>query len=283
MSFSADLLTLLDGAAAGLGPLVVSAVDLPAPGRAAGRDADFGSVTLSDGSVGLFYAWLEGMEDLTAAGQGIMDRPALELVRGLMGGATGPRALALGIANAMGQALFRSAGWQPPAGRDTLTELQLEAGDTVGMVGYFPTLVPRLQALKTPLLVVEKRTELACASDTLIVTTDLTRLGNCNKIICTGAVLLNDTVDEVLAWCRDAEQVIMIGPSVACFPDPLFERGCDVVGSTEVIQPALLREHLRCGQRWGSAVRKYRIEVDRYPGTPALVRRLGQEPDTLAR
>lgn len=283
MSFSEDLLKLLDLAAAGLGPLTVSAVELPAPGRAAGRDADFGSVTLSDGSVGLFYAWLEGMEDLTAAGQGVAGRHALELVRGLIGGATGPRALALGIANAMGQSLFRKAGWHPPAGRDTLSELQLAAGDTVGMVGYFPTLVPRLQALQTPLLVVEKRADLACESGTCTVTTDLARLGNCNKIICTGAVLLNDTVDEVLARCRDAERVIMIGPSVACLPDPLFERGCDVVGSTEVIQPALLRQHLRCGQRWGPAVRKYRIDADRYPGTPALLKRAGQEPGALAR
>jgi uncharacterized protein (DUF4213/DUF364 family) len=283
MSFYTELLELLELAAAGLGRLTVSAVDLPAAGRAAGRDADFGSVILSDGSVGLFYAWLDGVEDNPTTGAGVVGRTALDSVHAMIEGATGARAFALGIANAMGQAVFRAAGWRPPAGRDTLSELGLAQGDRIGMVGYFPSLVPRLQALQLPLLVVEKRRELARESGSFAVTTDLARLSGCNKVICTGSVLLNDTVDEVLEHCRQADRVIMVGPSVACLPDPLFQRGCDVVGSTEVIEPALLREHLRCGRRWGGAVRKYRIDAAAYPGTPALVQRIQQAADARLR
>ena len=90
-----------------------------------------------------------------------MGQPALDAVHVLIEGAAGARALALGIANAMGQAVFRAAGWRPSAGLDTLSELELAQGDRIGMVGYFPSLVPRLQALQLPLLVVEKRRELA--------------------------------------------------------------------------------------------------------------------------
>jgi uncharacterized protein (DUF4213/DUF364 family) len=90
-------------------------------------------------------------------------------------------------------------------------------------------------------------------------------------VLVTGSTLMNDTLDGVLACCDKNARVALIGPTAACLPDPLFERGVDVVGSSTVLNLARLRPRLEMGESWGSAVTKYCICREDYPGIHHLL------------
>lgn len=64
----------------------------------------------------------------------------------------------------------------------------------------------------------------------LPVTLDVKALNGCNKVLCTGTTVQNDTLEEVLLHCSAAEHISVLGPTAGYFPDPLFARGVHVLG-----------------------------------------------------
>ena len=57
----------------------------------------------------------------------------------------------------------------------------------------------------------------------------------------------------------------MLGPTAGFYPDPLFARGVDVVGSRFVIDAPLLLRRIEQGQRWGEATQKLCFQKSNYP------------------
>ena len=90
----------------------------------------------------------------------------------------------------------------------------------------------------------------------LPITLDATKLGLCNKILCTGTTILNNTLDEILAHCSPDAFVSVIGPTAGYFPDPLFARGVDVVGGRVVKNGAQFMQLLAERKRWGDATQR---------------------------
>lgn len=246
------------------------------PARRTGRDADFGWLRLDDGSIGFFYAWLDGRSERLLGG---LDPGTLrgcgvgEVARGLLSDHPARRALGLAAINAASHSLFRAADWVPGPAGDSIGRMQFHVGDRVGMVGYFSSLAARLVEQGVDLVVVEKKRELLEEPAPCRVTLDPAALAECNKILCTGATLLNESIDEILALTRGAERFVMIGPTASCLPDPLFARGCDMIGGVAVVAEARMEYRLQCGAPWGDAVRKYVISGDDYPGADALAAR----------
>ena len=181
------------------------------------------------------------------------------------------RALGLAAINAVTQHVFRRAGYEPDLAANSLGSLQLEPGDRVGMIGFFPPLVPRVRELGLPLTVVELRAELLKEEPGLSVTLDPKRLAECNKIVSTSTVLLNDTLEEILGYCRHAEELALIGPSASCFPDPLFARGVTTMGGYWVLDPATFMRRAAALEPWGDAGKKSSLRRSAYPGTRALL------------
>src|SRR5262249_42636272 len=142
---------------------------------------------------------------------------------------------------ALSALLFERSGWIPGAATDTIGHLAPGPGDEVGMVGLFPPLVDRILRTGARLTVVELRADLAGARDRYRVTLDPEALRACSKVISTSTVVLNDTLDDLLARCGGATAFALVGPGAGCVPDPLFRRGVTLVGGTWVVdRPALL-------------------------------------------
>jgi uncharacterized protein len=142
------------------------------------------------------------------------------------------------------------------------------------MVGYFPPLVQRARDAGIPLTVLELKEELVQEAPGLVVTLDPARLAECNKIVCTSAAILNGSLDGLLARARHATELVVVGPSASCAPDPLFARGVTAVGGAWVTDPAALADRLSRGEPWGGAARKFSVRNDAaWPGTDALLRR----------
>jgi uncharacterized protein (DUF4213/DUF364 family) len=124
--------------------------------------------------------------------------------------------------------------------------------------------------------VLELKPRLAGERDGYRVTLDPEALRDCGKVLCTSTVLLNDTIDRVIAGCPGARTFAVVGPGASCLPDPLFERGVTLVGGTWAVDRAALRDAIRAGAPWGKSARKTAIRPADYPGFDALLDRLAR-------
>lgn len=274
MSFADDLLAGLARFAARAPLPRVKALHLPADPPPGSERGEFGALELEDGSVGLSYVLLD---DTLAALRGLTlarGSDPLALARGVAGGTGAVRALGLAAANALTRCLFDRAGFVPPASSDSIADIDPQPGERVGMVGFFKPLLPRIVATGAQLVVVELRADLVGQHDGYRVTQDTAELATCRKVLATGTLLLNDTLDGVLAHCRGATRLALIGPTLGCLPDALFARGVTSIGGSWITDPAAFVETLPAGALRSAHARKFTLRAADYPGLEALLARL---------
>lgn len=268
---------LAERIAARLGSPRVRALHLPPEGTAA-KDAEFCALELEDGSIGFSFVRLGGIEPLLRARRDarvFAEMEAAALVRGYAGGDPADKALGFAAINALSQQLFSRANWTPPAAGDSLGDIEPKTGEHIGMVGFFRPLIPSVNAAGARLTVLELRPELAGEHDNYRVTLDPADLASCEKVASTCTVMLNDTLDAVLAACRNARHLAIVGPTAGCVPDPLFARGVDSIGGRRVVDVEGFREAFCEGKKWGSFASKYVIARRDYPGIEWLLERIG--------
>jgi len=275
---AARYVALAERLAARLGSPRIRALHLPPGCATAAKDAEFCTVELTDGSFGFSYALLDGVAPLLRAhrdADALAGMEAVVLARGYV--AKDPAAKALGFAaiNALSQHLLARANWTPPDAGDSLGAIEPNRGEHIGMIGLFRPLVARVRGAGARLTVLELRPELAGEHDGYRVTLDPADLASCDKVVSTCAVMLNDTLDDVLAACRHARSLALIGPTAGCLPDPLFDRGVDAIGGRRVIDAQGFRDAFRLGEKWGPFATKYVITRAAYPGVDWLLDRAG--------
>jgi uncharacterized protein (DUF4213/DUF364 family) len=255
-----------------LGSPCVHALHLPPPGS--GKEAEFCALELDDGSIGFTYIQLEGTEaPLRArcgvdAGTGV---DAASLAQGFVRHDPVDRALGFAAINALSQMLFARAGWTPSASGDPLGAVNPQRGEHIGMIGLFTPLVPIIARAGARLTVLELKPALVRDEGGLRVTLDPAELAACEKIVSTCTVILNDTLDAVLAACRNARHFAVVGPTAGCVPDPLFARGVDTLGGRRVVDRERFLTAFRSGGKWGDHAAKYVIARNDYPGVDRLL------------
>jgi hypothetical protein len=255
----------------------VRALHLPPARSATAKDAEFLAVELEGGSLGFSYVANGAAAPLTHDGpdaSAVVGADAAALARGYAGSDPVSRALGFATINALTQQLFARASWTPPDAGDSLGDLEPAAGEHIGMIGLFPPLVARVGEARARLTVLELKPELAGVHEHYRVTLDPADLATCDKIVSTCTVMLNDTLDAVLAACRHARRFAIVGPTAGCFPDPLFARGVDSIGGRRVVDVQGFRDAFLRGEKWGAFAAKYVIARSEYPGVDRLLERL---------
>ena len=233
------------------------------------KDCEFIAMALEDGAGGISYVLLPDSSagDYQALkSQAFIDtRP--EQYAAAFGGAD-PIQNMLGLAaiNAICQHVMRVSGYVLDSAADSLGLMKIEDGDRVGMVGFFPPLLKYLHNSNAELVIVEKNAQLIDRYPNLHVTLDVSELNSCNKVLCTGTTLLNDTLYEVLLQCTAAEHISVLGPTAGYFPDPLFARGVHVLGGRLVNDGMLLLQLVAERKRWGAATQKLCFQAANYDG-----------------
>lgn len=279
MAFADDYLAQLERFGSRTALPAVRALHLPPLAEDPNKKwGEFCAIELSDGSLGLSYVMLDQtLAGLTAqrGSLGIEGADPLRLARGYRDASSGPaRALGFAAANALTRCLFERAGYAPQTGGDSIAGLEPEPGDHIGMIGYFAPLADKIVARGARLTVIELRDDLAGPQPGFEITLDAGRLADCNKVLSTSTVLLNDTLDTMLGHCAAARRFAMIGPSAGCLPDGLFRRGVTHLGGSWIEQRADFVEALAKGESWGRFARKTVIAAPDYPGFEALIARL---------
>ena len=234
----------------------------------------FGVVALDDGSCGFFFAGLDDtLSRLNACEpRQFTDLPTLDLVKNCLGTDPLSTAVGLGALNAVSQHLLKAAGFELDRATDPLGRLDLADARHVGMVGFFAPLIKRWGNYPGALTVIEKDPKFLDRSGPFEVTDQTDRLRDCDRVLITGSTLINDTLDDVLSHCNPKARVALVGPSASCLPDPIFDRGVDVVGSTMVCDLPGLEALLEAGQPWAEGTTKYCITRDQYPGIRQMIR-----------
>lgn len=273
---AAQMLALLEALAAQVRLPRVQALHLPPAPPPGGERGEFCALALDGGALGQSYVLLDDTwrrldaAARSAAGLGVAGQPALELARGFLSTDALQRTVGFAAVNALTRWLFDRAGFVPPGSDDSLGGLDPQPGDTVGMIGHFAPLLPRLRERGARVVVVELRPELVRDDGQVRVTLDATELAGCREVLATGTLLLNGTLDAMLAHCRTAAHIALIGPSVGGPPDPLFERGITCLGGSWVTDPAAFVDALRRGEPTRPFARKSVLRPGDYPGWAAL-------------
>jgi uncharacterized protein (DUF4213/DUF364 family) len=83
-------------------------------------------------------------------------------------------------------------------------------------------------------------------------------------------MLLNDSLDAMLAAAPNATRFALIGPSAGLWPDALFERGVTLLGGTQVVDGVAFAEAMATGGSWSNSSRKFAIASSTWPGWRAL-------------
>ena len=237
----------------------VQALHLPPHPWNGSRDGEFCALELDSGALGLSYVLLDDtLARLVEAGTAhpSIGTDALALASRWRDGRGPDRAIGFAAVNALSRHLLDRAGLAPPDAADSIGGLDPRPGEHIGMVGFFPPLVKQVTERGARLTVVELRAELAGTQPGFTVTLDPAALETCDKVLTTSTVLLNDTLDEVLAHCRRANAVAMIGPGAGCLPDALFARGVTALGGSWIEDREAFVAALRSGQPWGRFARK---------------------------
>lgn len=279
MDITHDLLALLERFAARAPLPKVRGLLLPPAAPPTSIAGEFCAIELDDGSLGLSYVLLdESSRRLVAergdASFGLEGADVLAVARWFAEAPGARRAIGFAAVNALTRCLFDRAGFVPGASGDSIGMLAPQAADRIGMIGLFPPLVNSIVQAGAQLTVVELRSDLAGEREGWRVTTDRRELADCNKVIATSTLLLNGTLDDMLAACPHAQSFALIGPGAGCLPDPLFARGVTLVGGTWITDRETFRAALAAGSSWTAAARKTAIRPGDYPGFERLLGRL---------
>jgi len=240
------------------------------------KNSKFGALVLADGTVGLTYTGLNNdLSVLQDRGkyEALIDASPVQVASLYTMQEGWQKVLGMGAINAISQYLFKRSGYTMPAGGKTVSHLALEKGDHVGMVGFFPPLVEQVREMGLRLTVVELDEQWLQNDERFEVTLDPVKLGDCNKIICTGTVLVNQTIDDLLSHFSNATQISIVGPTVGCLPDPLFDRGITRLGGCKVLDSAQFLRLWAAQEKWRDSTRRYVLSRDSdYPGCSQLLK-----------
>lgn len=277
MSFATEYIAQLQAFAA-MGPLPrVRALHLP-PGRwAQDNRGEFCALELEDGSIGLSYVLLDDTLERLLDGSdrfGLPGADTLELAHRYVSDSGIWKTLGFAAANALTRCLYDRAGFRPELSSDSIGHLNPQPGEHIGMIGKFTPLLRRIIASGARLTIVELKPELSGEHDGYRVTLDAGELSDCSKVVSTSTLLLNDTLDGMIACCGKARWFAMVGPSAGCLPDALFARGVTLVGGTWINDRDGYTAALRGAESLSDYASKFALTADNYPGFDALLARL---------
>lgn len=254
----------------------VRALHLPPPPPPGGLRGEFCALELEDGSLGLSYVLLgDTWAQLNAHSARHVQTGAdvLALAEAYASTDTLTRTLGFAAVNAITRCLFDRAGFVPPPSGDSIGQLDPQPGETLGMIGHFTPLLPRLVARGAKVIVLELRADLVGEHDGVRVTLDPADLRVCSKILATGTLLLNHTLEPMLRACRHAQRFVLVGPSVGGPPDPLFARGVTLLGGSWITEAPTFVDALRSGVPPAGSVRKFALAASDWPGWQTLIAR----------
>lgn len=100
-------------------------------------------------------------------------------------------------------------------GRDAREMAGLNPEDTVGVVGWMRPLVKYVESKVAKVIVYDNGEK----DNVYAPVTQDDELPNCDVVFITGTTFVNQTIDHLLELCRNAREIILVGPTTPMFPE----------------------------------------------------------------
>lgn len=181
------------------------------------------AVVLDNGQYGVAYT-LPGELAGTPAPEpaALVGMQAADLARKLVEPkSTLERALGLAVCGAVAEPDPSLALEDPDAG----ATVPIRPTDTVGLIGFIPSLARRAEAESARLIVFDRSEKEGVYPEER----QAELLPACDVVFITGSALTNGTLDQLLSWCTRARDVALIGPSTPLYPRAFAGSGVTVL------------------------------------------------------
>ena len=211
------------------------------------------AVHLNDGRLGLAYTFHGDLErgcDVFKGERPLTGKPAAHLLNLL--GSDDRIESAVGLATC--NALTNTKSPDSFKG-DILEHMDLNPGDSVGMVGNFKPLVPMIRKKCSSLFIFEQIEE--PEENFLPEKEALTTLPRCQVAIITSTSIINNTVDAVLSAAQGCRQIIMLGASTPLLASAFSQFPSTLLSGVVVNDP----EAVKCIVSEGGGMRSFKNSV----------------------
>jgi len=123
---------------------------------------------------------------------------------------------------------------------DLIDQLEIKRDTTFTVIGLMKPLVRKLSKYTKSITLVEDVISISPEFNQFNFKNNVEQLDEddlfTDILICTGTILINNTIEKILELFRNkAQKIILIGPSAGMIPDVLFDNGIDIVGGMEIV------------------------------------------------
>ena len=209
----------------------------------------FTGVKLTNGSAGSCATPIKTIPEAVCCPSSAMAMPfpgklagrrAADLAREALSGHGIRRAVGIAAVNALADCCWKRRPHpdvELRPGVDAFDATEIRNGDKVVVIGAF---VPFLKGLKRrgqPFLVLEQDPATLKADELPFfrpAEQAAEILPEADVVLITGATLVNNTLENLLALVRPETRVTIVGPTVGMLPDAFFARGADVLGCVKI-------------------------------------------------
>jgi len=173
----------------------------------------------------------------------LKDRPAAEIMADALSPDGLRRAVGIACLNALAELCWRRRS-NPDVellpGADAFDATEFRPEDRVVVVGAFVPFLKELKRRRQPFLVLEQNRAMLKPEEMPFYRPAKEArevVPEADVLLVTGATLLNDTLEDLLAWAPPEARVTVVGPTVGMVPDALLARGADILGSVRITEP----------------------------------------------
>jgi uncharacterized protein (DUF4213/DUF364 family) len=173
----------------------------------------------------------------------IAGRPAAEVMQEALAADGLARAVGIACLNALAELCWQRR--PHPAvelrpGADAFEATEIRDGERVVLVGAFIPFLKELKRRRLRYLVLEQNPAALKAEELPFyrpadLAAEIVPRGD--VVLITGATLVNDTLEDLLAMARPEARVTVLGPTVGMLPDAFLARGADILGSARITRP----------------------------------------------
>jgi len=140
------------------------------------------------------------------------------------------RAVAFAALNALSVPLFCIK--QRWINKDLADVIRVNPLETVVFVGYITPLIGKIRKKANKIYILERNP--FRRRDALPDTLAPRILREADKVIVSGAALINDTIDQVLNYVKKDAVIGIVGATASILPEPLFAAGVNLIGGFRV-------------------------------------------------
>lgn len=139
------------------------------------------------------------------------------------------RALGLAVCNAVAKPGQKNQ-IQKLQDADAALAVNILPGERIGVIGYIGPVIARLRGMENELLIFEK--DLGKGGDAYPESSQAELLPDCQLVFITSSTLINGSLEQILTYCKNAREIIMVGSSTPLYPEAFQGTGVTVLSGT---------------------------------------------------